>query len=146
MKFCSLASGSSGNCQYIETKEKKILIDGGLSGKAIENNLRAIGVDPATLDAIFVTHEHNDHVKGVGILARRYHLEVFANENTWLAMEKTVKHIDEKKRAVFESRSPSFTGTFRSIPCLCSTTRRKAAALWSRRGTRRSRILPTPAG
>lgn len=116
MKFCSLASGSSGNCQYIETKEKKILIDGGLSGKAIENNLRAIGVDPATLDAIFVTHEHNDHVKGVGILARRYHLEVFANENTWLAMEKTVKHIDEKKRAVFESRKPFFYGDLSVYP------------------------------
>ncbi|MDO5037741.1 MAG: MBL fold metallo-hydrolase [Tissierellia bacterium] len=93
MKFCSLASGSSGNSQYIETDQARILVDGGLSGKAIEKNLEAIGVDPASLDAILVTHEHTDHVKGVGVLARRFDLEVFANENTWLAMEKTVKTI-----------------------------------------------------
>lgn len=103
MKFCALASGSSGNCQYIETKEKRILVDAGLSGKAIERNLQAIGVDPSSLDAIFVTHEHNDHIKGVGILARRYGLEVFANENTWLAMEKTIKPIYDHKKHVYRS-------------------------------------------
>ncbi|MDD7363491.1 MAG: MBL fold metallo-hydrolase [Peptoniphilus sp.] len=103
MKFCALASGSTGNCQYIETNEKRILVDAGLSGKAIERNLAEIGVDPSTLDAIFVTHEHNDHVKGVGILARRYGLEVFANQNTWTAMSRTVKHIDDHKRNVYRS-------------------------------------------
>lgn len=103
MKFCSLTSGSVGNCQYIETQDSRILIDAGLSGKAIENNLREIGVDPTSLDAILVTHEHSDHVKGVGVLARRYGLEVFANESTWKAMEKTVKKIDSSKSMVFEN-------------------------------------------
>lgn len=101
MKFCSITSGSSGNCQYIETENARILVDAGLSGKAIETNLKEIGVDPHSLDAIFVTHEHSDHIKGVGILARRYHLDVFANGNTWLAMENTVKQIETSKQNRF---------------------------------------------
>ena len=116
MKFCAIASGSSGNCQYIETNEKKILIDAGLSGKAIEENLRAVGVDPSELDGIFVTHEHNDHVKGVGILARRWGLDVFANENTWQAMEKTVKRIDDHKRHVFQTQQPFSYGDLDIVP------------------------------
>lgn len=116
MKFCAIASGSTGNCQYIETKKKRILIDAGLSGKAIEENLKEIGVDPSTLDGIFVTHEHNDHVKGVGILARRYGLEVFANENTFYAMEKTVKRIDEHKRHVFRSNEAFSYGDLEIFP------------------------------
>lgn len=116
MKFCAIASGSSGNCQYIETNEKKILIDAGLSGKAIEENLRAVGVDPGDLDGIFVTHEHNDHVKGVGILARRWGLDVFANENTWHAMEKTVKRIDDHKRHVFHTAQAFSYGDMEIVP------------------------------
>lgn len=108
MKFCSLTSGSSGNCQYIETDNARILIDAGLSGKAIEKNLAEIGVDPSSLDAIFVTHEHMDHIQGVGVLARRYQLEVFANENTWLAMDSTVKRIDSSNRKVFENDQAFF--------------------------------------
>ncbi len=94
MKLCSIASGSKGNSTYIESKGTRILIDAGLSGIAIQRNLEEIGVDPSTLDAIFVTHEHMDHIKGVGVLARRFQLDVFANENTWLAMDKTVGKIN----------------------------------------------------
>ena len=116
MKFCAIASGSSGNCQYIETNEKKILIDAGLSGKAIEENLRAVGVDPGDLDGIFVTHEHSDHVKGVGILARRWGLDVFANESTWQAMAKTIKRIDDHKRHVFHMQQPFSYGDIDIVP------------------------------
>ena len=116
MKFCAIASGSSGNCQYIETNGKKILIDAGLSGKAIEENLRAVGVDPSELDGIFVTHEHSDHVKGVGILARRYGLDVFANESTWMAMAKTIKRVDDHKRHVFQTQQPFSYGDLDIVP------------------------------
>lgn len=102
MKFCSLTSGSCGNCVFIETGKTRILIDAGLSGKAIERNLKGIGVDPTTIDGIFVTHEHMDHIKGVGVLARRFGLDVFANENTWLAMDKTVKKINSQNCHTFE--------------------------------------------
>lgn len=96
MKFCALASGSSGNCQYIETGEKKILVDAGLSGARVEKLLESIGVNPGDLDAVFVTHEHRDHVAGVGVLARRYGLDVFANEGTWKAMAPIVKKVPDR--------------------------------------------------
>lgn len=67
-----LASGSTGNSLFIETKEKKILVDAGLSGKKITNLLAEIDRRPEDLDAILVTHEHRDHVSGVGVLARKY--------------------------------------------------------------------------
>lgn len=102
IKFCSLSSGSSGNCQYIETDNSKILIDAGFSGKRIEELLRSIGVCPTTLDAIFVTHEHTDHIKGVGVLSRRYDLPIYANGNTWTGMEKAIGNIKEKNIKVFE--------------------------------------------
>lgn len=103
IKFCSLSSGSSGNCQYIETANTKILIDGGFSGKKIEGLLSSIGVDPCELDGIFITHEHIDHVRGVGVLSRRYDLPIFANANTWIGMEKTIGKIKENNIRVFTS-------------------------------------------
>lgn len=103
IKFCSLSSGSSGNCQYIETDNTKILIDGGFSGKKIEGLLSSIGVDPCELDGIFITHEHIDHVRGVGVLSRRYDLPIFANANTWMGMEKTIGKIKENNIKVFTS-------------------------------------------
>lgn len=103
MNFQPLISGSSGNCQYIETKETKILVDAGMTGKKIQELLREIQVDPKDLDGILVTHEHYDHTSAVGVLARRYGLQVFANENTWMAMEKTVKKIPSQQRQVFST-------------------------------------------
>lgn len=85
-KFCSLSSGSSGNCQYIETDNIRLLIDAGFSGKRIEGLLDSIDVCPRSLNGILVTHEHIDHIKGVGVLSRRYNLPIYANANTWTAM------------------------------------------------------------
>lgn len=93
IKFCSLSSGSSGNCQYIEYENTKILIDAGLSGKTTDALLKCIGVDPEELDAIFITHEHIDHVMGAGILSRKYNLPIFANGETWEAMADKIKKI-----------------------------------------------------
>ena len=103
IKFCSLSSGSSGNCQYIETDNLKILVDGGFSGKKIEVLLSSIGVCANELDGIFVTHEHIDHVRGVGVLSRRYDLPIYANGNTWTGMEKTIGKISSKNTKVFIS-------------------------------------------
>ncbi|WP_281974304.1 MBL fold metallo-hydrolase [Halobacillus litoralis] len=87
LKFSVLASGSTGNAFYIESGEEKILVDAGLSGKKIEGLLEQVNVDPHSLSRILVTHEHSDHIKGLGIMARRYHLPIYANEKTWDAME-----------------------------------------------------------
>lgn len=93
MKICSIASGSSGNCVYVETKKTKILVDAGLSGKRIQDNLEKIDVKTSEIDMIFVTHEHADHVKGVGVLSRRFNIPIYANEKTWLAMREKIGKI-----------------------------------------------------
>lgn len=105
IKFCSLSSGSSGNCQYIETDRTKILVDGGFSGKRIEQLLSSIDVSPSEIDSIFVTHEHIDHVKGVGVMSRRYDIPIFANEETWASMGKTIGNISEKNIKIFETET-----------------------------------------
>ncbi|WP_079529007.1 MBL fold metallo-hydrolase [Halobacillus hunanensis] len=87
LRFSVLASGSTGNAFYIESGEEKILVDAGLSGKRIEGLLEQVDVDPTELTRILVSHEHSDHIKGLGIVARRYKLPIYANEKTWNAME-----------------------------------------------------------
>jgi phosphoribosyl 1,2-cyclic phosphodiesterase len=77
-----LASGSKGNSSYITDGETSILLDAGLSGIEIQRRLASRGLDPESLDAIVVTHEHADHVRGVGILSRRYKLPVYINRET----------------------------------------------------------------
>lgn len=103
LRFSSLSSGSSGNCIYIESDRSKILIDAGFSGKQVEKLLQSIHVDPTELDAILVTHEHSDHIKGVGVLSRRYRIPVIANEGTWCAMSKKIGKIDEENILIFKN-------------------------------------------
>lgn len=105
IRFCPLASGSSGNCLYLETDHTKALIDAGFSGRQIESLLWEIGVDPGSLDYIFVTHEHLDHIKGVGVLARRYRIPIAANFATWNAMHKTVGKLPHDLMMVFDTGS-----------------------------------------
>lgn len=82
MLFSVLSSGSKANATYVEAGGVRLLVDCGLSGKQAENRLRELGIEPTTLDAIVVTHEHGDHINGVGTLSRRYNLPVYANEAT----------------------------------------------------------------
>ncbi|GAB2025262.1 MBL fold metallo-hydrolase [Lactovum odontotermitis] len=82
-KYAILASGSTGNATYIETDKQKILVDAGLTAKKIEEALASIGRSAADIDSLLITHEHSDHIKGIGVLARRYHMDVYANELTW---------------------------------------------------------------
>ncbi len=88
MKFCSIASGSSGNCIYAGSSESSVLIDTGISGKRVEMGLNSIDMTLPDMDGILVTHEHSDHVKGLGVLARRYQLPIYATEGTIQAMKK----------------------------------------------------------
>lgn len=88
MRFCVLGSGSSGNSVLVESRKTSILIDCGFSGKEITARLKAIGRDIDRLDAIFVTHEHNDHIGGVGVVSRRCRVPVFITPGTLQAGEK----------------------------------------------------------
>ena len=85
MKFCVLGSGSKGNATYLESGGTNILIDAGMSGKELDKRLSAIGVELSAIDAILVTHEHNDHIQGVGVLSRRACIPVYANSATFSA-------------------------------------------------------------
>lgn len=101
-KFCSLYSGSSGNSLFIETQNTKLLIDAGVSSKKIENALNDINIDPSTLDGILVTHEHIDHVQGLGTLSKKFDLPVFVNQETLDAMPKQKDKISEKNVKTFK--------------------------------------------
>ncbi|MBQ7202440.1 MAG: MBL fold metallo-hydrolase [Eubacterium sp.] len=85
-KVCQLFSGSSGNSIFVSSADTKVLIDAGVSAKRIENALLSIGEDAGELDAIFVTHEHSDHISGVRVLASRYGIPVFAKGSVLEAM------------------------------------------------------------
>ena len=94
--FCSLYSGSSGNCLLVKTSNTKILIDAGESCKKISSALSSISIEPNEIDAILITHEHSDHVKGLGTFSKKYDIPVFANSQTWDAMPEQSYKIAEK--------------------------------------------------
>ena len=96
LNFCSLYSGSSGNSLFVETENTKILIDAGVSSKKIETALTNINIDPSSIDGILITHEHSDHVQGLGTFAKKYDLPVFVNEKTLNAMPKQKEKISQK--------------------------------------------------
>lgn len=87
MRICLLASGSRGNAVFIETGSARLLVDAGLSAREISRRLNSIGVEPETLDAILITHEHRDHCQGLGPFARRYKLPVFIHPDTLAALQ-----------------------------------------------------------
>ena len=77
-----LASGSKGNSVYVEMDGTRLLVDAGISAARITKSLRARGVEPQSLDAVLITHEHIDHVRGLKTLAKQYHLPIFATHGT----------------------------------------------------------------
>lgn len=83
MRFCVLGSGSKGNATYVEAAGNGLLIDAGFSGKEMAKRCAAHGINLAGVRALLITHEHNDHIKGAGVLARRYDIPLFINEATF---------------------------------------------------------------
>lgn len=80
--MASLSSGSSGNCIYIGSENHHILIDTGISKKRVEEGLKALELTPTDISGIFITHEHTDHIGGLGVLSRKYGLPIYATEGT----------------------------------------------------------------
>lgn len=103
VKFCAIASGSSGNSIFVATQYTNVLIDAGLSGKRITEALTSFNIAGNTIDALFITHEHTDHIKGAGVLSRKFDIPIYATWGTWEAMENQIGKIAEKnKRFVYE--------------------------------------------
>ncbi len=82
MRLCSIASGSSGNCIYIGSENHHILIDAGISGKRIEAGLEELELTGREVDGILITHEHSDHIKGLGVISRKYGIPIYATPGT----------------------------------------------------------------
>ena len=96
LNFCSLYSGSSGNSLFVETENTKVLVDVGLSCKKIEEALKSIKVDPSSINAILVTHEHADHIKGLATISKKFDIPVFATRETFDAMPLQTEKISSK--------------------------------------------------
>ena len=107
MIFCSLYSGSSGNSIFVSTGKSKVLIDAGMPGKSIEKALNEIGETCKDLNGIFVTHEHGDHTKGVGILSRKYDIPIFANTRTWEVMVNSLGNIKDENIKIINNSNTS---------------------------------------
>lgn len=87
MRLCSIASGSSGNCIYVGSETTHLLVDVGISGKKTESGLNSLGITPKDLDGIFITHEHADHIAGLGVLARKYGIPIYGTGGTIQAIK-----------------------------------------------------------
>jgi len=103
MHFCSLFSGSSGNALFVREGSTSILVDAGISMKRIFSALDSIGTDPKELSAIFISHEHNDHIKGAGIISRKLNIPIYANENTWAKMINLIGRVAPENIRIFET-------------------------------------------
>ena len=84
MRMCPLASGSSGNCIYVGSSDTHLLVDIGVSGKKAESALNTIGLTGKDINGILITHEHSDHIQGLGVFSRKYGIPMYA---TWATIE-----------------------------------------------------------
>ena len=98
LNFCSLYSGSTGNCLFVSSKYTTLLVDAGVSLKKIEQALTSLKINPQNIDGILVTHEHSDHIKSIGNISKKYHIPVYANIETWNA-------INEEQQSKIESKN-----------------------------------------
>lgn len=116
MRLCPLFSGSSGNAVLVEGGGVRVLVDAGLPGSTVCAALRAQHIDPATLTAILVTHEHSDHIQGVGVLSRKLSLPVYANSGTWEAMRGSIGAIAPRLERTFETGRDFTVGRLNVTP------------------------------
>ena len=102
MKICSLASGSKGNCLYLESGDTRVLIDNGLSLRETLLRMDEVGIDASRIHAVLVTHEHIDHIRSAGAFARKFNVPVFVSH---LVHTKAEKHLKKTQVCEFESGS-----------------------------------------
>jgi len=110
MDFCSLTSGSSANCVFVGSERTSILVDVGLSGKRVEESLNSIDMTTKDVDGMLITHEHSDHIKGVGVLARKYEIPIYATAGTLQAVRETtlLKNVPDELIREIQADTPFF--------------------------------------
>ncbi len=105
MELASIASGSSGNCIYVGNEQAHFLVDAGISRKRVVSGLLDCDISPESLDGIFITHEHMDHVSGLGVFLRKYEVPVYATGRTIDAIL-SMKQLGKVNRDLFCSVEP----------------------------------------
>lgn len=116
MRVSVLGSGSGGNSIYVEAGNTRVLVDAGFSAKAVADRLRLLDVDPDSIQAIIVTHEHGDHTGGIGVFARRHGTPLYMTERTRDACAKLFK--SEERIELYRVGRPFLVGDVRVEPFL----------------------------
>ena len=116
MKVTVLGSGSSGNSTLVESGETRVLVDVGFSGRDVERRMCAAEVDPRSLTAILVTHDHGDHTRGMGVLARRFGVPLYLTEKTRVACTKLLDGSEDVR--TYSSAAPFRIGALEVHPFL----------------------------
>ena len=115
IRFQSFLSGSSGNATFVTDDNTSLLVDCGANGKYMTECMRRIGANPMNLSGILITHEHNDHIAGAGILSRKFDIPIYATEKTWAVMENAIGKIADKNRRITEKEMEFFGLTVTSF-------------------------------
>jgi phosphoribosyl 1,2-cyclic phosphodiesterase len=116
MRVTVLGSGSAGNATLVEAGDIRILIDAGFSGRDLERRLSAVDVDPASVSAIVITHDHGDHTRGMGVLARRFRLPLYLTPRTRAACSALLNGTEDVR--AYGSTAPFTLGTLQVKPFL----------------------------
>ncbi len=118
MVFCPLYSSSSGNSTFIATQDTAILVDAGVNALKIREALSEVGASFSDIKAVIITHEHIDHIKGIGVIARRYGIPIIANHGTWEAIiaQGRAGEIPFEKRIYFEHNTTFYVGSLAITP------------------------------
>ena len=103
LKFCSLYSGSSGNCLFVSSNNTKLLVDCGTSCKKIVDGLQSINCSIDDIDAILITHEHSDHIQGLNAITKKFNIPIFANAETWDAILKQKENVFQNNINYFKN-------------------------------------------
>lgn len=115
-KFCSLVSSSRGNAVLLSDGTTNILVDCGMSKRRVTEALARVGISPCDISAILVTHEHTDHISGVGVMSRGFDIPIYANEKTWGAMEGCLGKLLRDNVRIFKTGEEFEIDTMRIIP------------------------------
>ena len=115
VEICALASGSNGNCYYIGNKEEAVLIDAGLSFKQILKRMEEKALDPQKIKAVFITHEHGDHVRGARVTGKKLDVPVYMTNGTFAASFRTWKPVSY---IAIQDNVPVVVGSFTVFPIL----------------------------
>ncbi len=143
MRLCSIASGSSGNCIYAGSDDTHVMIDAGIAGKRIEAGLNELGLTTKDMQGILVTHEHSDHIGGLGVVARKCGTPIYATEGTIEAIKRTscLGKIDPGLFHVVRADEPFSIGDIDFTPIAISHDAAEPVAYLMQNGKKRAAVI-----